>query len=70
MRSQFTNLELENREFLFEGLVNEMGNEGKKRKLVEGLRKAVQRKTESVISGGHMEELARAVTRLEKKLSI
>jgi hypothetical protein len=63
-------LEQEGREFLFEGLINEMGNEGKKKKLIEGLRKAVQRKTESAISGGHMEELARAVTRLEKKLSI
>ncbi len=44
LRSQFTNLEQEGREYLFEGLVNEMGNEGKKRKLVEGLKKAVQRK--------------------------
>lgn len=29
----------------------------------------MQRKTESAISGGHMEELGRAVTRLEKKLA-
>jgi hypothetical protein len=54
LRSQFTNLEQEGREMLFEGLISEMGNEGKKKKIVEGLRKAIKRKTESAVSGGHM----------------
>jgi len=67
LRSQFTNLEPENREFLFEKLVNEITNEAKRKKIIDGLKKALQRKTDSAIGGGQIEEIGRALTRLERK---
>ncbi len=52
---------------MFEKLISEITHEAKRKKLVEGLKKALQRKTDSVIAGGQVEEISRAIMRLEKK---
>lgn len=52
---------------MFEKLINDIGNEGKRKKLIEGLKKALQRKTDTTIGAGQLEEMGRALVRLERK---
>jgi len=45
-------------------LVNDITNENKRKKLIDGLKKALQRKSDSAIGGGQLEEISRALSRL------
>jgi len=52
---------------VFEKLINDITNESKRKKLIEGLKKALQRKSDSTLGGGQMEEISRALVRLDRK---